>query len=462
MSTEITQALLKSFEAGNPNGPQDSLVQGSAVQEIDDLSGLMVTTCAQDKAIKLSNMIPTESCKSTLVAFNREISYGNMSGHATFEGQPGQMDDGDLVKVVYPMCYYSQLRETTTVAQDVATSDGVKAESRVAEWAAKTIAFNIELHLSRGKADFSNAGVFDGNMAIIPYLPDIMGMDPQIRMTDSERKTQDLMFNEYGSNESVVIPVGGVLTQDSLEDSHVRSAQNHGDAEKLLVDLKVLSAYNKISFGKERIVLAGSAQDATGADLKRQWVSNGTVNIEASRFLAGKTAPARSSRATTLLPGQPSISGAAGAGSTSLTAGDYIYFATAVNELGEGPVSASNTVTVTAGQQVTVTITPPGSGTVRYYNLYRTKANGLAATAKFIGKSAGVSFIDLGNRLGGAVTGFLVQNDSWAIKELHAYSSMDMAVTRLAKTKAFFRFCTLIGRTPRQNVILDNLIGSAN
>jgi len=299
-------------------------------------------------------------------------------------------------------------------------------------------------------------------MSAYPSLPNLLGLDPQIRMSDTERNATDLMFAEYGSNESVLVNVGGTLTQDAIEDAHVKSIMQHGEAETLYVDPKVLSAYNKISFGKERIVLAGSPQDATAADLKRQWVSGGTVSVEASRFLAGKTGPAA---ARSVGPAAPTISLGAAGGTSALTAGTYIYLVTSVNELGESPLSPSASQAAAAGDQITVTITPPGSGTVRYFNVYRTNAGAPVATAKFIGRiansgAATTAFIDLGNKKPGFVTGFLLQKDTMTMKELAPYSRMKLAVTDLSLPEAHFRFCTLAVLQPRKNVLLDNLVGS--
>lgn len=456
MASEVTTALLKALEAGNYNAAPSTLVQGGALQ-IEDLSATMQVVTFDESAIKLQKMLKVESCKSTLAQFDRQLSYGIFGDSAQVEGAVGQEEDSQVVRIVVPMAFYSHLRRVTVVANMVATLDGVKAEDRAASDAAKKLAADIEFDLFRGKADFSNAGVFDGNMLAIPALPNILGLDAQIRMSDSERNAQDLMFAEYGSSETVVIAVGGTLTQDSIEDSHVRSTMNQGSADRLLVDPKVLSAYNKISFGKERIVLAGSPQDATAADLKRQWVSGGTVNVEASRFLSGKT-NAKAPRSTG--PLAPSISLGTAGGSSALAAGTYIYYATSVNELGESPPSATASQAASAGDQVTVTITPPGSGTVRYYNVYRTNAGAPAATAKFIGRVAGVSFLDLGNKKPGFVTGFLVQGDTMMVKELSPYSRMKLAVTDLSIPEAHFRFCTLAVTQPRKNVLLDNLVGS--
>lgn len=462
MASEVTQALMKALEAGSYNAAPSTLVQGAALQ-IEDLSSTMRVVTFDDSHIKLQKMLKVESCKSTLAQFDRQMSYGVFGGSAQVEGAVGQEEDSQFARIVVPMAYYSHIRRVTVVANMIDTIDGVKAEERAASDAAKKLAADIEFDLFRGKADFSNAGVFDGNMGAIPALPNILGLDPQIRQSDVIRNARDLMFEEYGSNLSVVQQVGGTLTQDAIEDAHVRSGQNHGSADKLLVDLLVLSAYNKISYGKERIVLAGSAQDATASDLKRQWVSGGTVNIEASRFLAGKTGPAES-RANS--PLAPSISLANTASSTSLSAGTYIYFATSVNEAGESGKSATSSVTAAAGDYVTVTITPNGSGnTARYFNVYRTLAGGSASSAKFIGRVANsgagtTAFVDLANKRPGFVTGYLVQGDTMAVKELAPYSRLKLAVTELSIPEAHFRFLTLAVMEPRKNVLLDNLVGS--
>lgn len=461
MATEVTQALLKALEAGNYNAAPSTLVQGSALQ-IEDLSPVMHNVTFDDSHIKLQKMVKVDSCKSTLAQFNRQLSYGQFGGSAQLEGAVGQEETSDFVRIVVPMAYYSHIRRVTVVANMVDTSDGTKAEERAASDAAIKLAADIEFDLFRGKADFSNAGLFDGNMGAIPGLPNMLGLDAQIRQSDAERNATDLMFGEYGSDDTVVIAGGGTLSQDMIEDASVRSAMNMGSADKLLIDPKVLSAYNKISFGKERIVLAGSAQDATGAELRKQWVSNGTVGLEASRFLSGKTRPA-SARSNG--PAAPSISLGTAAGSTSLPAGTYTYYVTSVNELGESPKSAAASQVASAGDQITVTITPPGSGTVRYFNVYRSAAGGSAASARFIGRvalgaGATTAFLDLNNKRPGFVTGFLVQGDTMAMKELSPYSRLKLAVSDLSIPEAHFRFCTLAVMQPRKNVLIDNLVGS--
>ena len=459
------QQLIKALEAGSYNAAPSSLVQGAALQ-VEDLSPVMQNVTFEDKHIILQKMLKSEPCKSTLAQFDRQLSYGVFGGTANGEGQVGQEETSDFVRIVVPMAYYTHVRRVTIVANMVATVDGKKAEDRAAEDAAKKIAGDIEFDLFRGKADFVNAGVFDGNPLAIPALPNMLGLDPQIRQSDYMRQAQDLMFGEYGSDQSVVLAVGGVLTQAVIEDAGVRSAMNMGNADKLLLDPITLANYNKIAFNKERIMLAGGAQGNTGSDLKKQWTSSGVIDLEASRFLSGKTSPAPA-RANG--PGAPVLTSVtsttvAGVSTAFLAAQVYQYFVTSVNELGESQKSAAVAGTVvTAADCLVLVITPPGSGTVRYFNVYRSPAGGTAASAKFIGRidrgtASTASFRDASNKIPGFVTGYLVQGDTMAMKELSPYSRQKLAITDLTMPEAFYRFTCLAVFQPRKNVLLDNVV----
>lgn len=451
--------LKKALEAGNYNAAPSTLVNGSALQR-EDLSGVMELVCSDDSHIKLQKALSSKSVKSLLVQYDRQLSYGlSFGGTAQFEGQVGVEEDGAYARMTVPMAFYSLISRVTVQANMVETVDGVKAEDRVASNAAKKIAMDIELDLFRGKADFSNAGVFDGNPLTIPNLPGMLGLDPQVRMADAQRNAQDLMFAEFGGNETVVIPGGSVLSQDNIEDAAVRSAMNHGSADKLYLSPKALSLYNKITFGKERIMLAGSPQGATGAELKKQWTSSGDIALEGSRFLTAKFLPAA---ARSVGPAAPTISTGVSAGSTGIATGTYTYYVTSVNEKGESPASASASQAVAANEQVTVTITPPGSGTVRYFNVYRGLAGQTAAQAKFVGRvalgsGATTAFTDLNNRQPGHSVGFLVEKDTMEIKELAPFSRMKLAVSDLSLPEAHFRFCCLAVTQPRKNVLIDNI-----
>lgn len=458
---EKLEELRKGLEAGNVNTVPTSRVQGSAMQ-VEDISPVMVNVTYNDKHIKLQKKLSVKPAKATFIQFMRRLSYGTWGGSAQLEGAVGNEQTGDYVRAGVPMAYYSEIRRVTHVASLVKTISGEDPAELEAESAALRLAGDIEFDLFRGKADFSNSGVFDGNPNVIPALANMEGLDIQIRQSDLQSNTQDLMFQAYGSGLSVVINGGGTLTKDHLENAHVRSVMNLGSADTLLVDPLVLSAYNKLMWDKERILSGGSAVDVTGSDLTRQFVSGGAVKVEHSRFLSGKFAPHRPSLKA---PAAPTVSAAVASSSTAFSAGQaYTYFVTQENSLGEGAPSAAVVATIAAnGQRVDLTITPSASAAA-FFNVYRSPAGGSAAQARFIGRvvnsgAATTTFVDLGNKLPGFVTGFLVQDDTMEIPELAPFSRMKLAVTDLSSPEAAFRFLCLKVAEPRKNVLVDSLIG---
>ena len=456
--------LVKALEAGGYDAAPSSLVQGSALQ-IEDLTSVMNLVTYDSTHIKLQKMLKTESCKSTLAQFDRQLSYGIFGGAAQFEGNVGQEDTSDYVRITVPMAFYSKTRRVTIASTMVATVDGKKSDERAAADAAIEMAGEIEFDSFRGLDEFSNAGVFDGNPNAVPtFLPNIHGLSLQVRQSDFQANSRDLMFSEYGSDDTVVLSAGGsTLTQGLIEDAALRSTLGFGNASKLVVDPVALSSYNKLTFGKERIILGGSPQDATGGDLRKQWVSGGTVTVEASQFLRGKSKPARPRGNG---PATPTIASAvdnALLGVSGLS-GAYTYYVTSGNEIGESPASvAVTTAAITLNHGVTVTITNPAAG-YRFFNVYRSAAGGSAATARFIGRviptATTTVFTDLGNKVPGFTTGHLLQDDGAVSKELCPYSRLKLAVTELSSPEASFTFKTLAVIKPRQFCIIDNVKGS--
>lgn len=453
------ESLKKALEAGGYNAAPGSLTQGSALQ-MEDLSPVMNVATYDDSKIKLQKMFKVSPAKGTLVQFNRQLDYGIFGGSAVLEGASGQEETDSIVRAVVPMAYYVHVRRVTLQAQMVETFDGVKADDRVEASAALKLAGDIEFHLFRGKSAYSNAGVFDGNpLAMSQSEPGMHGLDPQIRQSDNNDSTRDLMFSEYGADNSVVINQSGVLQQATIEDIYSRAQMNHGSPEKLYIDPLTHGAYNKISHAKERIVLAGSAQQATGASLKEQWVAGGAISIESSRFLSGKTSPARARLGT---PAAPTIATAQAASSTSFLAAEvYNYSATSVGDLGESSASNVDSETIAAnGNLVNAVITPAAGVSARYFNVYRSRAG--ETKREFIGRvvnsgAATTTLVDLNNRIPGFVTGFALDMRGLEIAELSSFKSKQLAETDLTVPKAFFRFCSLMVKLPRFNILVDNL-----
>lgn len=457
--------LQKTLDAGVL--PDRNLVGGPSLQ-MEDLSPVMHNLCMSESQIKLQKFIETIPTKSTVVFFNRQLSYGSFGSSARREGAVGDYSIGEYIRASVPMCYYATAVRVTVAASKVEPFDGLNNVDREAENAAKRIAMDIEFDSFRGNADFSNGGVFDGNPVALPSLPNMHGMDVQIRQADAILSAQDLMLSSYGGNQSVVLSKNGSLDQAIIEDAHVRSLMNHGSADTLFADPQAISAYNKtVALGSgvnsiQRIVLAnGSPIEASGADLRRQYVSQGEVVLESHRLLSGKTGPSRPEIGSP--SAAPTLVSVTATGSNGIIpAGSYRYLVTAQNDRGESVGTLSAAVTVAAGNRVEIVIAPQGDAL--FYNVYRASgATSTAGQARFIGRvkaelNANTLFVDLGNKLPGFSTAFLVQKDAWEYRELSPYSRLQLATVDLTVREAHFRFVTLVGTKPRMNVIIDNII----
>ena len=138
-----------------------------------------------------------------------------------------------------------------------------------------------------------------------------------------------------------------------------------------------------------------------------------------------------------------------------------MYAVTGVGDAGEGSVSATSSVTIAAnGNQVNLTITPAAGLSPRYFNVYRSLAG--ESKLSFIGRvvnsgAATTVFNDLNNRLPAFVTGFALDMRGLEIAELSPFKSQQLAQTDLTVPKAFYRFCALMVKLPRFNILVDNL-----
>lgn len=457
--------LLKTLELGSYNVAPSQLTQGASLS-MEQLSQVMQNVCWGENMIKLQKVLPVEKQKSQLAQFNRQLSYGDFHGLAALEGALGNTSVGQYQRVVFPMAYYNTVGQVTVPAAVAEAFDGVGAEEREAINAAKRLALAIEFDSFRGKADFSNGGVFDGNPLAIPdTLPNMSGIDLQIRQADSLISTADQMMFSYSGNQSIVLSKNGSLDQAIIEKAANRVQMNYGTPDVLYVDPIVLSGYNTtVALGVgtnsiQRIVL-GQQPQASGVDLRRQITTGGaSVALEGHRVLSGKTAPLPPNQYS---PNPPTINTITATGSNgAIPPGQYRYLVTAMNHKGESNGTFSAAITVGANQRVEIDIAP--NANTEFFAVYR--AIGAASTqkdAKFIGfvkaSSPSTLFIDLGNKQPGFVTGYMLQHDTWSYFELAPFTRVKLGVLiDLTYRSVFYRFLTIGGLQPRKNAIIDNL-----
>lgn len=453
--TDILQ-LAKALEAGSYDAAPSSLTQGAALQE-EDLSPLMHNLCEEDGQM-IQHDLSTKDAKGTLVQFNRQLSQGAFGGSAQWEKGIGRVNQGKYSRITVPMCFYSIISEVTIAAQKVAAFDGVSAEDREHDNAEAVILADNEFDILRGHADYSNAGVYDGNPATMAQMPNMVGIQQQVTEADMLSNAKDLMWNEYGANQRSVRPVNGALSQPVISAARAAVQMNHSKANVLMADPISAEEYNNIVFTKERINLAGSPQQATGGELRKQWTGFGPVEVQVSRFLAGKTAPAAAAADS---PVAPTLSATASGSGAVIEPATYIYYVTAVNENGESVPSATASDAVLAGEFVTLTIGAVAAA--KAFNVYRSEPDGAASTAKFIGRikatATGASFVDLGNFAPGSVTCMLLDKATIGLHQLSSLTRLKLPQAALSTPTASYRFVTTAVYKPKHNVMLPNVKG---
>ncbi len=451
MSTAI-ENLVKALEAGSTNGTPSSLTNGSALQRIPMPATLQKVYADESLTLKLSNMIPAKKHDATDYYYNRQLSPGQLGFAAQLEETAvGAQQDAQVVKTAVPLVLYVDMRFTTNLAELVGQIDDKAASERQAEAAAENLAVSIELDMLKGKSDFSDAGVFNGNAVLTGGVPGCRGLDVEIRASDLNVTTQDLYLRAFGAAESVVFTSVTGLTQGTVEDMRARQAINGGNPDLQIMSMSGLANYNKTTaLGMQRIVLGGSAQRLSGASLSKQATAFGEVGFEGHRLLEGKSVG---------LPrgvlAAPTASAAASGSGTTMAAGSYVYVVAARNANAYSAATVASAVTVAAGELVTLTI-GASSGAI-YFEVFRGTS---AATAKFIGNvraaaSGNTSFIDLNNKMPGGSIGLLIDKKSISCPELAPFTKFDLLRADLQKREVFYQVRTIAVEAPRKNCLVD-------
>lgn len=451
MSTAI-ESLVKALEAGSTNGTPSSLTNGSALQRIPMPATLQKVYADESLTLKLSNLIPAKPHKATDYYYDRMLSPGQLGFAAQLEETAiGAQQDLQVVRAAVPLVLYVDLRFTTTIAELVGQVDDKAASERQAEAAAENLAVSIELDMLKGKSDFSDAGVFNGNAVLTGGIAGCRGLDVEIRASDLNITTQDLYLRAFGAAQSVVFTSVTGLTQGIVEDMRARQAINGGNPDMAIMSMSAHADYNKTTaLGMQRIVLSGSPQRLSGASLNKQATAFGSVDFEGHRLLEGRTVGLP--RGTLAAP---TASGAASGSGTTFTAGSYVYVVAARNANSYSGATVAAAVTVAAGELVTLTI--GASSGAQYFEVFRGSS---AATAKFIGNvraaaTGSTSFIDLNNKMPGGSVGFLIDKKSITAPELAPFTKFDLLRADLQKREVFYQVRTIAVEGPRKNCLVD-------
>jgi plastocyanin len=263
---------------------------------------------------------------------------------------------------------------------------------------------------------------------------------------------------------------GKPFSQDHIEEgAHiVRSSPNYGMATDLYMSDGAYSDLARLFYPTQRSEIPNPSDGMVGFTVNGMRTQAGPIRFRPDVFIEPGAAPNASGVGDIAKrPGVPTVSvGAAAADAASqflaADAGDYIYKVVARNRFGLSVPVTSAAVTVAAGDKVTFTITD-GSPLASCYVIYRTAADGAAATATEITQvkrtGATTTYVDRNENLPGCTQAALIQGnkDNLVIKQLAPFTRIPLATidTSMRWAQVLYMVLTLI--SPNKNILFKNV-----
>jgi len=461
-SPEALQDIAKALEAGS--------LSGQATMNRTDLSGSPLKTESLDSTLRVTTFqeseivvwkrIPKSAAYSTNEEYNQMTDYGSDVGGFYGEGETPNEEDSTYVRRQQLVKFLGVKKGVTHVMTLTQTMIG----NAIAQ-EAKNGTMWILRKLNRS--------IVDADSRIIPNA--FNGVYAQHIRPDGSNFNGGLGEYDYLSSEIVVDLRGSYLKEEHMETAQEGMIENHGIGNEFFGAPKIFSDFAKGFYGKKYI---NPNTEQTSAGIMGQRVVGhdtqfGRVNFTPDLFM-NKRKPkfyndggvGGSGAPNAIVPdGTTPINALTGITNSlwaSSDAGNYVYGITAVNYLGESPMTVlSNTATtISAGGAVDLKFTASTSGPAATgFVIWRAEKGMAYNVAKFY-KLFEVSAQELANGYNGAAAStvrdtnmympntnqaFLIQNtsDVWTFRQLLPMMKMDLAITG-----PVFNFLVLLYGTP--------------
>jgi hypothetical protein len=464
VSQAEVEALNKAITAGYGGaGRPTDLVYGGVIQTESLESTLKVVTFDM-KNLKFWPAVTIDKAYNLFEQYNRLVGYGSDSSPYIGEGGAGQEEDSTYVRDGQRIAFFSKRRKVSHQMTLVRTTVGDVVAQQAKEGTMDLLK-NVERELYWGHAHFVDAlGKQTGAIGDLPVNSLAMsGLLQQLLKGDSDSQFRALDFEGWGSESNSIFKdlAGATFVQDDVEEMAVRCLENFGAPSQFHAEPIAISAFVRQFYPQFRSDPGLSGQ-TVGYDVSKVTTTAGVVDLKPNLFLR----PRQQVRPAAVNANCPNIASAsvtaAAAGSGSaLPAGDFKYAVTFVNDFGESaPVVTATAVTVTAGQEVTLTIPFIPTGT-KYMKVYRSASGAAASTAQFIGnyKVGLAAYKDVGWKKPGLGEAFLLDMsaETMKFKQLAPLAKMNLAVVTTALEFLLLMYGALFVYAPKFNAVMRNV-----
>lgn len=473
-SEQDVQELLKAMSAGEITGRETTnlLDASGAPLKVESLENTLKILTNTPKHTPFFYRIGKKPATNTVEEYNQLVSYGELDGGFTLEGELPESADSIYRRKAQFVKYLGVVGGVTHPMQLVETGSGVS--NMIAQETKNKVALMTKL--IEGYLPFADSRIvpehFNGFFAQQEIDGDWISKD------------------EYQDSENVIDLRGSVLTDTAIEQGSLGVVNNYGIADLIISSPRTFSNFVTKYHNKKWIqpVMPQVRDGVFGQRVNEIITQNGAVEIMQSNFFKFSRLKRTNTLATSSKAPAAPVAGlttpaVAVSDATARFAnftGDYYYAVTARNRYGESALTllSPSLVTVVANQAVDLKFTA-GTGAANAatgFCIYRTKVNpnGIATQSDFY-KIFEVSTKDLTSGYDGAAAGlvrdknrFLPDCDQallveWDADQVLAWKQlapmMKMNLALLAPISRFMVLCygTPILYAPRKIVRVINI-----
>ena len=351
--------LEKALEAGYGTDAA-SFTQGRALQR-EDLEATLVTVLdVKQKDLKLFHKLHKQPVSSTVHQIDRQTDVGN--DEFLFVGESEKATEGDpkFQRKIFETKYMTSKWQ---VSHPLTLTDNIENAINASKVAAvMRVSKGTERCIFHGDSSVSPKQ-YDGLIKIIEDSAKDTSVDPRLRATVAD--IRGLEIGESDTIDGQKIDAGEALFDDLAEQVYSKG----GDLAEAYFP-PVVSRQFKNMFSSRLRLSTKDEQFAMDKLPKIITATNSVINITddagADKMFRVK-GPVVAAGDSSKRPNAPtSIAGVAASDSASkfstAYAGNYVYGVHAVNAYGISAATTSSTVSVSAGDKVTLTITPDSNG----------------------------------------------------------------------------------------------------
>lgn len=424
---------------------------GGVVQTYESLDKTLRLVTYEMKNLKFWPDVPKDQAYNTVEEFDVQNSYGNNASPFFVMGDAPVEKDAGYSRHVAKVKYVGTQRKVHHNLTLVRAAHGPVVAREVKNGTMYILGMQ-ERFLFEASESYSTL--------------EYEGVGSQIVASDTNAKFQAEAFSGYDTNNSVVYDMrGDLLDEDVMEDIALTVLNNFGYPTDMYLDTKAHSDFSRGFFPKQRIAVPGT-QVRGGITVPDFQSSAGVFSLKSTVFRRPRrgyltVANHASAPVSPVFSVQPAAAPDALSKFIATDAGNYFYVASSFNEYGESAATASNVVTVAAGDKVTFTL---GNQASTYgFLIFRSSKGGAATTAEFVMRivkgATTTAVTDYNDYIPGLSKSYLMKMDSDNItfKQLAPLMKMDLAIIGTAYRWMQLHYGMPMVFTPRFNVEVRNI-----